>query len=262
MVRVVALDELPDRVLGVAPLRKLAAVAPAAELGKGAVVGVLLRRLQHLDLLREHREGGQAFGGRPTDALWGIGAKTAKRLRSLGITTVRQLADADHRDMAEQLGPMTGPWLVMLARGHDRSPVSSTPYVARGRSREHTFQQDLEDWHDVRRELVRLVDKVATDVNAEGRTVTRVVVKVRFAPFTTRSHGQSLPTPTNEPAVLHKAALAALERFTEHRPVRLLGVRAELVLPDATDDNADDNNNDVTTEATNQNIAIGKGGPR
>ena len=201
------------------------------------------------------------LGDRPTDALWGIGAKTAKRLRSLGIATVRQLADADDRDMAEQLGPMTGPWLVMLARGHDRSPVSSTPYVARGRSREHTFQQDLEDWHDVRRELVRLVDKVATDVNAEGRTVTRVVVKVRFAPFTTRSHGESLPTPTNEPAVLQQAALAALERFTEHRPVRLLGVRAEMALPAAAADDTDDHTDD-TTDDTTENTAIGKGGPR
>ena len=71
------------------------------------------------------------LGGRPTDALWGIGAKTAKRLRSLGITTVRQLADADHRDMAEQLGPMTGPWLVMLAIHSVRGCGTSASHTSR-----------------------------------------------------------------------------------------------------------------------------------
>ena len=35
------------------------------------------------------------FGDRPTDALWGIGAKTAKKLAALGIHTVRELAAAD-----------------------------------------------------------------------------------------------------------------------------------------------------------------------
>jgi nucleotidyltransferase/DNA polymerase involved in DNA repair len=54
-----------------------------------------------------------------------------------------------------------------------------------------------------------------------------VVVKVRYAPFTTHTHGQSLTTPTTEAVVIEQAALAALGRFTERRPVRLLGVRAE-----------------------------------
>jgi nucleotidyltransferase/DNA polymerase involved in DNA repair len=206
------------------------------------------------------------LGDRPTDALWGIGGKTAKRLRALGISTVRQLAEADHRDMAEQLGPMTGPWLVMLARGHDRSPVSSAPYIARGRSREHTFQEDLEDWHDVRRELVRLVDKVAADVAADGRAVIRVVVKVRFAPFATHSHGRSLPAPTSEPAALQQAALAALERFTEHRPVRLLGVRAEMVRPadeDAGGATSTEHAQDTDTTGNAYGDAVtSEGGPR
>jgi nucleotidyltransferase/DNA polymerase involved in DNA repair len=190
----------------------------------------------------------EVLGDRPTDALWGIGSRTAKRLRTLDITTVRDLADADPRQMAERLGPMTGPWLVMLARGRDRSPVSGTPYVPRGRSREHTFQHDLEDWHDVRRELVRLVDEVAADVAADGRAVVRVVVKVRFAPFATHTHGQPLAAPTTEPAALHKAALHALERFTQRRPVRLLGVRAEMAMPpDAPDNGSEDTVHDATS---------------
>ena len=63
---------------------------------------------------------------------------------------------------------------------------------------------------------------------AEQRPVVRVVVKVRFAPFFTSTHGQSLEQPTVDAAAIEQAAMAALELFTDRRPVRLLGVRAEL----------------------------------
>jgi nucleotidyltransferase/DNA polymerase involved in DNA repair len=163
------------------------------------------------------------LGDRPTDALWGIGRKTAKRLAAVGIDTVARLAAADPGTLAAHFGPSTGPWLVRLARGEDQSPVVGTPYVPRSRSRETTFQRDLDDWDEVRRQVVRLARQVTQDVAAERRPAVRVVVKVRYAPFTTRTHGLALDTPTT----IEQAALVALERFAERRPVRLLGVRAE-----------------------------------
>jgi nucleotidyltransferase/DNA polymerase involved in DNA repair len=167
------------------------------------------------------------LGDRPTDALWGIGAKTAKKLAGLGIETVRDLATADPDALAGHFGPTTGPWLVLLARGRDISPVTDAPYVPRSRSRETTFQANIDDWSEVRREVVRLARQVAGDVAREDRPAVRVVVKVRYAPFTTRTHGQQLAAPASDPALIEEAALAALAQFTEGRPVRLLGVRAE-----------------------------------
>src|SRR5262245_40575249 len=82
---------------------------------------------------------------RPTDALWGIGSKTAKRLAGLGITTVRELALADPQRLADEIGPTMGPWYRRLGRGVDSSPVDATPYVARGHGREVTFQHNLTD---------------------------------------------------------------------------------------------------------------------
>ena len=53
-------------------------------------------------------------------------------------------------------------------------------------------------------------------------------MKVRHAPFTTRTHGQALTAPSSDMEAIEQAALAALDTFTSRRPVRLLGVRAEL----------------------------------
>ena len=55
-----------------------------------------------------------------------------------------------------------------------------------------------------------------------------MVVKVRFAPFVTHTHGAALPAPSRDAGDLERAAVEALERFDLDRPVRLLGVRAEL----------------------------------
>ena len=167
------------------------------------------------------------LGGRPTDALWGIGAKTAKKLDGLGIRTVSDLATADPDALAAVFGPMTGPWLVLLGRGRGDADVDDSPYVARGHGKEETFQANIGDWSRVQAEVLRIAGLLAVDLVAEPRPAVRVVVKVRYAPFVTETHGVTLAAPSSEAAVIEAAALSALERFTGRRPVRLLGVRAE-----------------------------------
>jgi nucleotidyltransferase/DNA polymerase involved in DNA repair len=159
------------------------------------------------------------LGDQPPDAIWGIGAKTTAKLAGLGITTVRQLAAADPERLAAVFGPMTGPWLVLLGRGRGDAEVDPTPYVARSHGREVTFQQNIKDWAQVEQEVTRLARQVADEVSE--RSVARVVVKVRYAPFVTVTHGVALT------GAIEDAAQAALRLFTPGRPVRLLGVRAE-----------------------------------
>ena len=135
--------------------------------------------------------------------------------------------------LAARFGPTTGPWLGRLARGQGSTRVDGEPYVPRGRSREVTFQENLTDAEEVRRQVVLLADRVAADVAADARPAVRVVVKVRYAPFLTRTHGSRVDPPSAAAADIERAALAALDLFTEDRPVRLLGLRAELTPPAA-----------------------------
>jgi DNA polymerase-4 len=169
------------------------------------------------------------MGPRPTDALWGIGTKTARKLAAIGIGTVEELATADPDELAPALGPRTGPWLRRLARGEDSSVVSDAPWVPKGVSRERTFQMDLATREEILRELDRLSFETSRDVQKEGRPAVRVVVKIRLVPFITKSRGIALPEPTSDPDTIAAGARAALARFPSiERPVRLLGVRAEL----------------------------------
>jgi DNA polymerase-4 len=165
---------------------------------------------------------------RPTDALWGIGRKTAKRLASMGIETVRDLALTDPRVLAEEIGPTMGPWLRMTSRGVDNSPVDARPWVARSHGREETFQEDLTEWEDVREQVRRLAAHVVDDVVADKREVMRVAVKVRYVPFFTYTRSRTLAEPTTDVRPITEAALEALERLDRRDPIRLLGVRADM----------------------------------
>ncbi|WP_410659140.1 DNA polymerase IV [Amycolatopsis sp. lyj-112] len=169
----------------------------------------------------------EVMAERPTDALWGIGRKTTKKLTEAGYPTVLDLAGADPADLAARFGPKLGPWYRVLAGGISDAEVTATPYVARSRSRETTFQQNLTEPEAMAAEVVALAKRVSQDVAEEGRPAARVAVKVRFAPFMTHTHSVTLPAPTADPAEIVKAALAVLDLFDLGRPVRLLGVRAE-----------------------------------
>src|SRR5581483_8770946 len=129
--------------------------------------------------------------------------------------------------LAAEFGPMTGPWLVLLACGRGDSEVDASPYVAKGHGREETFQRNIADWSLVEGEVARIAGLLAADLVAEPRPAVRVVVKVRYAPFVTETHGVTLTAPSSEAGVIASAAADALGRFTGRRPVRLLGVRAE-----------------------------------
>jgi DNA polymerase IV len=167
------------------------------------------------------------MGAQPTEELWGIGTKTARKLADLGIRTVEQLAAADDSMMADVFGPKTGPWIRQLGTGEGSDRVTSEPHVARGVSREHTFQVDVADPDEVRQEMTKLAHELIEDVRKDGRSVARVGVKVRFRPFITKTRSVTLPAPTTDEDGLTRGAHAALAKLELSRPVRLIGVRAE-----------------------------------
>ncbi|MCV7379410.1 DNA polymerase IV [Mycobacterium alsense] len=171
------------------------------------------------------------MGDRPVDALWGVGPKTAKKLASLGITTVRELAHSDAESLTSEFGPRTGLWLLLLAKGGGDSDVSAEPWVPRSRSHVVTFPRDLTDRAEMDAAVTQLARQALDDVLAGGRIVTRVAVTVRTATFYTRTKIRKLPAPTTDAGAITDAALRLLDLFDLDRPVRLLGVRLELAMP-------------------------------
>lgn len=168
---------------------------------------------------------------RPPDALWGIGSKTTKKLATLGITTVAQLAATDPEVLTSAFGPTTGLWILLLAKGGGDTDVSAELWVPRSRSHVITFAEDLTDRTEIDAAVRDLTERTLTEVVEQGRIVTRVAVTVRTSTFYTRTKIRKLPEPGTDAAVITDTALAVLDLFELDRPIRLLGVRLELAMP-------------------------------
>jgi DNA polymerase-4 len=174
----------------------------------------------------------EVMGHRPTIALWGVGPRIAARLARRGISTVAELAGADLTVLAGEFGPRMGPWYADLGRGQGSAVVDDTPWVARGHSRERTFQRDLTDPEQIDAAIRQLVGEVLADVAREGRPAVRLTLKVRYAPFFTKTFSRTLAGPTTDAAVILAQTLALLAKRQTGRPIRLLGLRAEMTMPD------------------------------
>lgn len=173
----------------------------------------------------------EVMGERPTAALWGVGRRISARLEALGIRTVRELAESAPEPLIAELGPTMGAYYRQLARGAGRRSVDPTPWVPRAHGRETTYQRDLVTAAEVEAAIGALAEQVADDIRAEGRPCQRVGLKVRFAPFFTTTRIRKLGEPTYDAALIARTALDLLRGLADDRPIRLLGVRAEMVPP-------------------------------
>src|SRR5699024_1898108 len=95
-------------------------------------------------------------------------------------------------------------------------------------SAENTFGEDIWDLDVLEHELLRLTDKVAHRVRAEGKVATTLGLKYRLGDFTTLSRSVTLAAPTDLAREMYEALRPVMRKLREQRMqgVRLLGVRA------------------------------------
>ncbi len=160
--------------------------------------------------------------GLPVDALWGVGPVTAKKLHEHGITKLVDVRAADLDTLRGIVGTLAD-WLKDLADGNDSRPVEpDRPSKSSGS--ECTYEHDLTNLDEIRRELVEMADECAAWLQKRELYARTVVIKVRYADFdtVTRSHSAE---PTRSDTVIRTRALALVDKTEAGaRPVRLLGV--------------------------------------
>ena len=176
-------------------------------------------------------EGGEAtfLAPLPLERLWGVGPKTREVLAGFGLRTIGELAAMDPALLEARLGAH-GAAIGERARGFDEGAV--TPSAApKSIGHEHTFDSNTLDRATLEATLLRLAEGVgrrAREAGLRGRTVT---LKLRVAPFETRSRQRTLADATDADLAIYEAARALLRDAMSHdretgtvSPVRLIGV--------------------------------------
>jgi len=167
----------------------------------------------------------------PVSALWGVGEKTADHLHRLGLRTVGDIAHTPQVTLRRALGEAAGRHLYELAWGRDPRPV--VPMVEeKSIGSEETFGADVDDPEVVLRELLRLSDRTARRLRAADAAGRTVVLKVRFADFTTITRSRTLRDATDLAKEIYGCVAALWEGLhLERARIRLVGVRVEGLLP-------------------------------
>jgi DNA polymerase-4 len=156
-------------------------------------------------------------------SLWGVGPATRRRLERFGVATVGDLAEVPVESLVSALGPSLGRHLHALAWARDERPVE-TGRVAKSVGHEETYRSDLHDREELRREVVRLADAVATRLREAGKAGRTVVLKVRFGDFRTITRSRRVGDPLDSEPALARVAQDLLAAVDHSPGVRLLGV--------------------------------------
>jgi len=155
------------------------------------------------------------------ERMWGVGPKTAPRLRAMGIATFEDLVRCDPTKLDKLLGSW-GRHVRDLAQGRDTREVDPDR-EAKSVGHEQTYEYDLTDTDSILKTLLSHCGRVAQRLHNAGIAGRVVVVKLKYADFTLRTRRISLPEPVSDTTSIHRAASQLLSEF-EPGPVRLTGV--------------------------------------
>ena len=159
----------------------------------------------------------------PVSKLWGIGPKTAERLKAEGVDTIGMLAEQSPEWFQRVFGQRAEA-VRLRAVGLDDEPVE-TERITKSVSSETTFPDDVGDQAELRRVLEELSSGVAESLERKGLQGRTVTVKMRLADFTTFTRQTTLSAPSNETGPIHDTAWRLLSaELTTGRTFRLLGV--------------------------------------
>lgn len=169
----------------------------------------------------------------PVRKINGIGPKTEKKLASLGISTIAELAQVELGFLQTHFGRSYSTWLYEASRGIDHRPVitSSEP---KSISRETTFERNLHPRHNraaLSEALTALCARVADDLRRKGYLGRTIGIKLRFEDFHTVTRDLTLTAFTADHVSIRHAARECLRRVPLEKKLRLLGIRVSTLSP-------------------------------
>jgi DNA polymerase IV len=159
----------------------------------------------------------------PVGRLWGVGPATLARLERFGVETIGDLAALPEASLVDALGRAHGQLLHALAQGRDDRPVEADRET-KSIGQEETFPRDVADREALRREVLRMTERVGSRLRDHGLAGRTVTLKVRFPDFRTITRSATLPEAFAASSEIAGLALALLEKVDTEGGIRLLGV--------------------------------------
>lgn len=159
----------------------------------------------------------------PISKMWGVGVKTEKKLKSIGIDTIGKLAKLPRNQVVKKMGNV-GLHFWNLANGIDDRDVEISRKV-KSVSLENTFMDDVGDDSILIETITGLADNVSRilrNKTYKGKTVT---LKIRLQDFSTFTRSHSYNSFIDSSEIITQTCLSLYKQFDrKEKKIRLLGV--------------------------------------
>ncbi len=157
------------------------------------------------------------------DEIPGVGDHTSEVLKARGYKKINDIFSAGEGAMSELFGKW-GKELWAKAKGEHYGEV--TPFhEAKSVSSERTFSENLSNADEMRKELVRLTEKISFELRTDGKKAACVAVKVRYPNFETKSIQTTVAATDADDEIIPIVVSLFKKLYNKKDSVRLLGVR-------------------------------------
>nr|WP_188856820.1 DNA polymerase IV [Oceanobacillus indicireducens] len=214
---------LQKRILNELDLPCSIGIAPNKFLAK---MGSDLKKPLGITIIRK-RELPETLWSLPIDEMYGVGEKTAEKLKAIKIHTIKDLAEADVYELRQLLG-INGERLINRANGIDNrevDPDAIFDFKSIGNSQ--TLPYDTTNLQEIHYLLDKLSEKVISRMKRKEVVGKSVQVMIRYHDRKTVTRSRKLDTYIDEKADLLPIAVELFEQHWNEQPIRLLGVTAQ-----------------------------------
>ncbi len=167
--------------------------------------------------------------GLPVGELFFVGQATVKKLNTLGIRTIGELAKTDVEIIKAHL-KKHGEVIHSFANGIDASVISQEEVKNKGYGNSTTISFDVEEESTAKMILLTLAESVGARLRADNVMANVVSVSIVDADFRHSSHQMTLLSPTQSTDEIHKAACILFDELWDQSPIRNLGIQTSKVV--------------------------------
>lgn len=159
----------------------------------------------------------------PIEKFHGVGVKSVAKLHDLGVFTGKDLLDLSEMTLIDHFGRF-GYDLYRRARGISNSPVKPNR-ERKSIGSERTYGKLLYEEEDIKAEISKNAQRVADLLGRHDKKGRIIVLKVRYADFTTLTKRRTLPEPVTDFELIERQAHEIFDELAESKVgIRLLGV--------------------------------------
>lgn len=159
----------------------------------------------------------------PIEDLFLVGRSSAKKLRAYGITTIGELARADHT-MITSVFKAHGDTIWNYANGIESATLTHNESMNKGYGNSLTIPFDVTDSDTAKRVLLSLCETVGARIRAAKAYISVVQVQITDNEFHHTSRQMTLPSSTNVTEKIYECACQLFDQAWDNTPIRLLGV--------------------------------------